>query len=141
MTLPDLLEKLKAATGPDRDLGVRVLTTIGGWSLSEDEKRLCRPDGATACLAYNFSPAHPWDYENPALSVDAALSLVERLLPGIEPTLYSPGGGCKFWCCQMEYAAERETIYEGLNPTVPALAILVAAVSALIAQQKEGGDA
>lgn len=67
--LADLLAKVQAATGPDRELDSRLLCVHTG----EDFEGLIR-DG------YTVSDINPAEY---TASIDAALVLVEKVLPDV----------------------------------------------------------
>ena len=73
--LPELLEKVKAATGPDDfldfeiDMAMKGHRNIGGW------QALVVATGERVSVSNTASP-------NYTASIDAALALVERKLPG-----------------------------------------------------------
>lgn len=82
-----LLGRVEAATGPDRELGREIMLTLG-WQRT--------------CIGHFYGPLYYWSppgragrgYDEDKLpdataSVDAALLLIERVLPGWADTTYS----------------------------------------------------
>lgn len=124
--LQSLLERVEKATGPDRELGVDILIGIGGWSCSEDFE-LSDHEGKVWSRA--ISPRkrpNPWEHMNPALSIDAALALVERVLPGWDWEIELDEHGAAVFLRPDRVHADGETV---------PLAILAALLKALIAQE------
>lgn len=108
--LRDLLERIEAATGPDRELDYLIANSIGDWGPVDD------PFPLTA-------------------SIDAALALVEKMLPGC---LWEVNGGDP-----QALSRPLATIWPASNNTVqleikargntPQHAILSALIRALLA--------
>lgn len=127
----ELLERVKAATGPDKVLD----TAIWEWTgveLSdavqiEGARTRVREtvEGLTTTRFYATAPTY-------TASVDAALALVERKLPGWEWTVSTDRSKTRFWSDMHRVVAkgELETVWGGRAPTAP-LAILAALLSAL----------
>lgn len=132
--LASLLARVEAATGPDRELGVDILICIGGWSCSEDFE-LSDHEGKMWSRA--ISPRKRpglWEHMNPALSIDAALALVRRVLPGWDYELtYFAAHGAIFilWDEGLRVDWEMRTWSEAR--TAP-LAIIASLLKGLIAQ-------
>lgn len=80
----DIIERLEKATGPDRVLDAAILLAIEGWTMHEDT------DPKIGVFA--FWEGEPWkstchncsSWEAVTASIDAAIALVERMLPGCE---------------------------------------------------------
>jgi len=77
--LVKLLERVRSATGRDRELDRDIGLAIGGWELSEyatpNPTMMIVVDG-------DWYPDHPGSmYPAPTESIDAALALTERVLP------------------------------------------------------------
>lgn len=115
-TLETLLERVKSATGPDRELDALIAHTLGQRFIEGDDEENI-PLGLPMFTA----------------SIDSALALVERVLPGWEwlkkspsvITLYRP-------LTEHEDAAKAwAKHFDGKGATIP-LAILAACLSALI---------
>lgn len=97
-----LIERLEKAEGPDADLDCAIHITLFGWKLARIGPDY---DGENACEVYTetgfpvegfaYPPKgklhqyfhlrnpHPLDKRNYTASLDAALALVERVLPGL----------------------------------------------------------
>lgn len=172
-TLSDLLERVKSASGPDRQLDCRLMCLVEGW-------RFIRlSDGNDFAPAYRDvepGPQHQGRggrvlkgtmlYFNPqpgpdanhyqqwtsgftpyTASVDAALALVERLLPGwivdeMGHDCVGTPGAMKIigWTVELSDGG-RVNLHQGQAPTAP-LAILAALLTALQASPaaKENTD-
>ncbi len=111
----ELLERVEAANGPDRELDAGIVVGLG---------------------LDNTCPfwLHSYDRTTPVritASVDAALALVERVLPGHRVALFTNGGG-EGPTCVIMFESDPVKADERA-PTLP-LAILAAMLKALIAQ-------
>jgi len=127
--LQDLLERVTAAAGPDRELDCRLFADL-----------LMRPDGyavvgfSPGTVAYVEAPVTTVRYlaaPHYTSSLDSALALVERLLPGWEWRVERQSAD--LWIhlpkhCQKLACAKGAT---------PALALLAALLRALLAQQSD----
>ena len=92
-TLRALEARLEAATGPDRELDEAIMTVCFG-------ERVVVPHsyGQPATLGWKVAPG-VWNsvaFEVTA-SLDAAVALVERVLPGVEPIIGTGDPTRKFW--------------------------------------------
>jgi len=133
--LAELLERVKAATGPDREID-RDLTEALYSDISTRERRVLAND--------QFAWMHP-EYglvrcEPYTASVDAALALVERVLPRWEFNLSveHPGDdGAAIWRAEI---GDPLMGFDAEAPT-PALALLAAALEALAYQQPAAAPA
>lgn len=70
MSIAELIKKLEALTGPDRGADEAILEAAGG------KKRL-----GDWWIGHSFIGRHPDRY---TASIDAAVALAERALPGVE---------------------------------------------------------
>lgn len=123
--LSKLIGKVKAATGPDRGLDMALLE-MQGWSEMPEGHRL-----------HGIWVREIWedcffDGEQPhyTASVDAALDLVERCLPGWDysiENMHEDGCYGKVW----KNGWHDDTFVAEVAPTAP-LAILLAAFTALL---------
>lgn len=127
-TLSDLLERVRGATGPSRELDADLYRALGYevrqsgdgfWTWSQS-------GGSDLRILPKFTA-----------SLDAALALVERVLPGWEWSVGSDQG-CAIATVWTPHAGVDDLDVGG--PT-PALAILAALLSALLAQASETAHA
>lgn len=119
-TLKALRERVLAATGHDDNLCDAIATALDDWMT-----------GHTSSYDQHSKPEtfhHRDDYSD---SIDAALALVERVLPGWDICL-SHGHGEPWESCIAP--PDRAANDIGHAPTLP-LAILAALLSALIAKE------
>lgn len=135
--IASLLERVTAATGPDRVLDLDLAR-----ALVPDVVVLRRNDDDTANEPHTY-----WEY---TASIDAALALVERLLPGWSVRIYSHPGAAYVDIYRLgEYidlpsGAPVRNIsspyYEAvrINDRHVALAIVEALLRSLIQEQKDG---
>jgi hypothetical protein len=143
-----LLERVRAATGPDREIdGMIEAVIVHGRELVQD---VYLPTGARCWLARNKQMPHDayvvWvaGADGPTLkiaaftgSVDAALALTERMLPG---ALIEIRTGGKFHHCYIdgETSPDFEEEFQAENmPTAP-LAIIAALLTALSLDTNKG---
>lgn len=150
MGLPELLERVRAATGPDRELDVRLQAHFDGRVVRESEGMLLAKSTKPPydeCLigrvdpgvrSRNFTIAGSC----PAFtaSIDAAVALVERMLPNWgwtdcrrQPT-FRPGDLPRYALKLTGLRASDDVIGEHLT-SLP-LAICAALLSALIAREE-----
>lgn len=125
--LRELAERLGKSTGPDLEVDRIIAVALDGYC------NLCGlgdHDGVYQKITPNGIMVGVRGY---TASIDAALELVERLLPGRDMALYLANCGGHRWCCQIERCPEHDPQYEG-NALTHAIAILRALVAALIAQ-------
>jgi hypothetical protein len=129
--LGELLARVEAATDFDRTLDRDIGLAIGGWKMVE----VATPNPTWMLdIDGDLYPDHPGSMY-PALteSVDEALALVERLLPGAMRRVYDDPDG---------YGASADLVLDNghvsaKNCVTWPLAILTATLRAL-AQQKQG---
>lgn len=128
--LPSLIERLKAAEGPSRELDFDIASALG----------LCQTRNG---VAYQWSEAGSTSYlyypPEFTASLDATIALVERKLPG-----WSFGFIADPHVSNVLAWVEPESHYEGRHggrysskTTTPALALLAALLTAL-QEQEEG---
>jgi len=140
--LEELLERIRAAKGADREIDGDIAAAF-----EIAPSHLPRvTDVGRSWLWADFVPPDDWEtWEAPAFtaSIDAALALVERVLPGWRLTLRQMSSQ---WRATMMDAgcSPGMTLMLGFStaefaPTAP-LAILAALLSALIAQRKIDAD-
>lgn len=117
MTIAELAERVKKAEGPDRELDLAL-----AQALVPDVVVLRRNDDDTANEPHTY-----WEYTG---SVDAALGLVERVLPDWRPSTQRSRSG--FHDCYLHFDDETGWLRQshGQAPTLP-LAIIAALLSAL----------
>lgn len=122
--LGELVERVKAANGPDREIGIDLLIRFDPFY----GKAASRSDGISAMLILNADPT---------ASIDAALALVERVLPGW--WVQHLGKVTTGWACRIETQGISipKTTRPLYAPTAP-LAILLALLSALSINSKDG---
>jgi len=128
--LTELLERVKKAEGPDRELGEAVVRALGfhAWA---GRMRYRDADGIRW-----------WDFGSSEVtaSVDAALALVERVLPGWKYRLdqYPDRVECNLGQWRQGFGLYGDD-FDGTALTAP-LAILAALLTALISQSSDGGE-
>ena len=126
----NVLDRLKAATGPDRELDAAIELAYG-YSIPSDA--IFRPETDYVQCQWNW--VHPLDGKIFHIcplytaSIDAALALVERMLPEwrfvIRATL-----------CELKHPQRMLKDVDGRGAT-PALAILIALFTALHGKDKQ----
>lgn len=127
--LPSLLTRVQAATGPDRELD----EAIGKWLWAK---------GYNPWDCFNYNKDRDVHGKPFTSSIDAALALVEKLLPGWRYAMASVVLGKDEhdhvpWCgLAGPYSSCTFNDHEG-RATTPPLAILAALLSALIAKDKD----
>ena len=162
--LQALIERVEKATGPDRDLDAAVFVAVTGaatWSYDDN----CHIDALIKSGAYRGdkqlhpdydpNPRVTWRYrigdaeygEVPSLSasIDAALALLERVLPGWKVMIHAGG----MWGEVMPGASISEPGFAALSrkglpyrlgkanaPSLP-LAIIAATIRAMQSQENE----
>jgi hypothetical protein len=140
-TLKSLLARVEGATGADRELDLALGLAIGGWKLVPDPTGLTEDEfvdcGDLTC------PATPGaSYEAITESLDSALALCERVLPGcgIDIGLYPaepPGRPTPLAEATMR-ACDSGHPFVAVRPCfapTAALALLAALLKALISQE------
>lgn len=132
--LTELLDRVKAATGPDRELDAAIEVSVrrveayrAGLS---DEQRAKWRGGANGVVTDDFTTYYAYTF---TASVDAALALTDRVLPGAEMhiTLNHPKND---WQTASIRVAPLKLV-SGEEATLP-LAIIAATLSALLTLQK-----
>ena len=115
--LAELLERVKAATGPDRELD---------WDIQQSQFGIEQTD-------FHGTPRY-------TASIDAALALAERLLPGRSWKIVGEPAAVYPHCAVIRDAGKLSDVAEAFiaSHRTPALAILTALLSAL--NTAEGGD-
>lgn len=130
-SLLELQSRVRAATGPGRELGIAIYDALGIWKI--DGRKFRQETDEEIIFAQTVPDV--------TSSIDAALALVERVLPA---TLYSCGNMEYGPFCSLlvpmldrgDYIGAREIVSEPQMVTTLPLAILDALLSALIAQSK-----
>ena len=123
-----LIDRLKAATGPDRELDCLIFCETAQSPFTS-----YYPDCVLASLGGFAARLEISDIDHYTASIDAALALVERMLPVHRFALYTNGGG-NGPCCLV--AIGDEPIVANVHaPTLP-LAILTALFTALQGKDK-----
>lgn len=118
--LTALLERVKAATGPDRELDAAIVRALG---LAEND------------LVFYIGRGDDWPQAKITASIDAALALVEKMLPGAMQAsgIMEEGPFCRLVVPNPEYWGYRE--FKGDGVTQP-LAVLAALLTALIEKRQ-----
>ena len=136
----ELLERVKAATGPDRGLDGLIARDLEGWvphfALKGDELtdwpdmggHWHLPDDPDADDCQRAPSNEPPPY---TVSIEAALTLAERMLPCVGIDIHSQCGDGTQW--QVMLTGDKFCV-AGLARSFP-LAILAALLSALIAKE------
>lgn len=134
--LKTLIQRIEEAGGPDRELDLAIGLAIGGWELGRyTAEGWFAEAGGTMVRDHDGDiwPAHPGSLY-PALteSIDAALALVERCLPG--QSLVIARGRLTpeepLWACQFFSFDARKVTAETEHEQAP-LAICLALLRAL----------
>ena len=115
----ELLERVKAATGPSHQLDAEIYATLGGAPHTTKAGRRTVP------LIMKEDPKEWPDYTG---SIDAALALVERLLPPDTSLTMKQHASGQYFHVEMETDDDDVTAYN--HPSLP-LAILAALLTAL----------
>lgn len=125
--LDALIERVESATGPDRERAADVCEALG-FKVRRHPTRYGRRAAAWAYLA----PDRRWHACEPILSsIDAALALMERFLPGVF-WLASKGRTREaepLYACQLMFGTD-EVLADAEADTI-ALAIILATIRAL----------
>lgn len=130
--LPSLLSRLEASEGADRELDAELAVAFSG----DPEAWVVNPSPHSI-----FSAAPGWwrdgsdkSHDAPAYttSVDAALALVERVLPGREWIVEGGGGGSSTAVLLAPFEDEGSGEAHTGRLKTPALALLAALLKALI---------
>ena len=118
----NLLSRLQGLTAPDREVDAAIGLAIGGWTLSDEG-----PYGTINVPDEGSYPNHPGSlYPSFTESLDAAVALCERVLPGYEWTVDKSGG--------RGFAGVGQSFNE--EAATPAIALLIAILTALEAREK-----
>ena len=87
MDLETLARRIKDAEGPDRELDREIGLAIGGWKAGSLYGH------KTITVGNDTSADHPGGmYPSPTESIDAAVSILEKAVPGVPWKMY-PGQG------------------------------------------------
>ncbi|WP_375597611.1 hypothetical protein [Devosia sp. Naph2] len=135
-SLEGLIERVKAATGPDRELDIAIGTTLGGWTYQPhvshnfkwNDGKFDRPNGPPSYTA----------------SIDAALALVERCLPEwvVADLSQNSRHAGDPWGCELAFYHGRDPSQNrrgvsGYQYSSAALAIIAALLNALLTAMQE----
>lgn len=126
--LEELLERVKAATGPDRELDGDIAEALGINPKGSFRMR-SSPDKA----AFGIGAYSSWKPDPLTASIDAALALVERVLPGWTYNFGNVGEDDCGWACLTQPEGDC-TDFGASAPTIP-LAILAALLQALTSER------
>lgn len=127
--LTALLARVEAADGPDRELDFQIHAAVFGRAINFQD-----------AAGYLFGEGRDEKFATCGqltASLDAALALCERVLPGCWPAIDRVRHGDAFKCwqgCVEIYPAPRWSVFEAEAKT-PALALLCAMLKALIAKE------
>jgi hypothetical protein len=123
MTAADILNRIKAATGPDRELDARIACYFKGVEFVKERKDgwFTYYDGENA---YSLWP-HPKHYTS---SIDAILALVEKEFEAPIAIIDSRGH------CRLRVSLDREASSYGVTVS---LAILAALFTAIVERERD----
>lgn len=119
MQVGDIVKRLEEAIGPDRELDRAIGFLLDGWELSGDADNLIYVPNEVTYYADHPGAMYPSFTEN----IDAALGLVERLIPSARLQLTRDPDMVGWWA-RLDDAPHSE------QAETPALAILLAALRA-----------
>lgn len=136
--LPDLLERVTAASGPDRELDYLIAEWEHPFLAKNRYRRLEGDRGWISPMPPIPGSGHVAAAPDYTGSTDAALALVERRLPNCEWDLDRQlfDGSPLFGCRIFPFADIRN--FSGQSTGTPALAVLAALLQAEIARSQEG---
>jgi hypothetical protein len=137
MTRAELIDHLKAAEGPSRELDAEIAEICG---IRVERNHWTQYTQEWAPYIYDWMGCHKHPLPDFTSSIDAALALVEQCLPGWELGFYKMRTGhtkveIRRWQDIPPYR------YAGVGPIeapTPPIALLIALLTALTA--KENGD-
>lgn len=124
--MEELLDRVKAATGPDRELDEAVALIT---SSEHEFAQLADAPIGTGCMMYRHGVSQMQSALRVTSSIDAALALSEILLPEYRFAMYTDGGGKGPTCLSM-YDNDPVSA-ECRAPTLP-LAIISALLTTLM---------
>lgn len=98
-SIEGLIERLRNATGPDRELDEAI-----ALALCDDHffAQLADAPEGVGCEMYSFGRHAPHSALRVTVSIDAALALVERVLPGRHVAMGTVGENDTPWACLTE---------------------------------------
>ena len=129
-TLEALLERVESATGPDRDIDEAAHAAL----LPDHEfGQLADAPEGVGCMMYRWPDGHQSSALRITSSIDAALALVERLLPGCIWSLEADA--CWIRVPTEDDVAEFQGNKSGMAGKWTPIAIVAALLKALIAQE------
>jgi hypothetical protein len=136
--LTGLLARCEAATDFDRELDRAIGFAIDGWKTAE----ITRTTGVVSQMIDihgDLYPDHPGSmYPAFTESIDAALALVERMLPGAQWGRDTESGEIELWYMTVPQQHFREWMTASAKCSTVPLSILVALLKAL--QKKQSGE-
>ncbi len=127
----DLISRLEKATGPNFSLECEVAYVTGYWPKDRISRTVRRIDG---CLSVWFTDGPDLPLPPPVTaSVDAAIALAERLLPGWDWHRL-PGGEMEVY--RSGSGADEEEVFFSSRHSSPAIALVIATIRAVEAQEE-----
>jgi hypothetical protein len=144
-TLIALRDRVRDATGPDRELERDLHEVVAGECTHRETRYYAIEDGNSVdsgftCLACDEDTYGKRGWPSYTRSLDAALSLVERCLPGWSwsvDTMDRAGGQDTWSWAQVRPADAFSSVFYRDTHPVPCLALLSAMLEALIASEPE----
>lgn len=130
MTIPELIEKLEKATGPDRDLDEAISAAL--FPQHEFMQLKDAPKGV-GCVMYRWPDGQQVSALRATSSIDAGVKLCELVLPDFHWTVYSR---CHEHGPRAVLVSPEFRKQFGENGKTPVLALLITILRAL--QPKEG---
>jgi hypothetical protein len=130
MALAELLARIEAEAGPDRELDGRIWCSVNGYEF-------VAWDGAGVVYRFREPGIRHMDDDHiqpVTRSVDSALALVERVLPGHQAG-FQPGFACyRAQIIRIEKSVSAQLAADAKHSASAPLAILAACLRALIAK-------
>lgn len=144
MTYPDLIDRLEKAEGGDQDLSLAVnLALEGGEAVTYTANYIMEPRWAIRRQSANHVGGFAKEPNYPVTeSLDAALALAERVLPGwlwdVTTITTAIGGIRKPLAVVMDPDGDNDDIRTYGSAATPALALCIAILKARASSEGEG---
>ena len=128
--IASLLERVRLAEGPDRELDLQLGLTLGGWRHLEPDAR--GDEWLKADDTYYPWPTYPGqDWPSFTESLDTALALVERVAPGAVWSVCTDFGGYVGAHIAIDTVGMERPLYVTEQAATPALSLVAALLVAV----------
>lgn len=137
--LPSLLARVKEATGPDSKFDQDLWEALTGECTHREVKRIEFDDDSYSelkCVACGADTYGKDRWTGISRSLDAALALCERVLPGWEWTIAQDWHDGPLYFAELAHRLEGKKVEIG-HPFSPALALLAALITARMEQKHD----